>query len=176
METTDGGGSHVLPQPVTLRLPTEQSYFNEEKQFTCAWTPEADNGFVVPRIDRSIDPVFTDARVSPRLSTSVLVIPVDEDDKSPERQREPATIRFSQLSRYSAANVIRDAELQQAVVLPDRWYFHDPISQQCPRGKELARKENWARFNRKYSRDEISRDLSYLIVEEFMPDWYLMGR
>ena len=58
--------------------------------------------------------------MSPRLFTSVLVIPVDEDDKSPERQREPATIRFSQLSRYSAANVIREAELQEVVVLPDR--------------------------------------------------------
>lgn len=61
--------------------------------------------------DRSIDRFrLHGPRVSLR---SVLVIPVDKDDKSPETQREIATIRFEPRFRDTSP-VIHELKLQQS--------------------------------------------------------------
>lgn len=68
--------------------------------------------------DRSIDRFrLHGPRVSLR---SVLVIPVDKDDKSPETQREIATIRFEPRFRDTSP-VIHELKLQQSRRFT--WYF-----------------------------------------------------
>lgn len=85
--------------------------------------------------DRSIDRFrLHGPRVSLR---SVLVIPVDKDDKSPETQREIATIRFEPRFRDTSP-VIHELKLQQSRRFT--WYFSwlDPFVERKER-REIIR-------------------------------------
>lgn len=102
--------------------------------------------------DRSIDRFrLHGPRVSLR---SVLVIPVDKDDKSPETQREIATIRFEPRFRDTSP-VIHELKLQQSRRFT--WYFSwlDPFVERKER-REIIRSNRITIVTKSRNRDFYS--------------------
>lgn len=102
--------------------------------------------------DRSIDRFrLHGPRVSLR---SVLVIPVDKDDKSPEMQREIATIRFEPRFRDTSP-VIHELKLQQSRRFT--WYFSwlDPFVERKER-REIIRSNRITIVTKSRNRDFYS--------------------
>ena len=103
--------------------------------------------------DRSIDRFrLHGPRVSLR---SVLVIPVDKDDKSPETQREIATIRFEPRFREVTSPVIHELKLQQSRRFT--WYFSwlDPFVERKER-REIIRSNGITIVTKSRNRDFYS--------------------
>ena len=102
--------------------------------------------------DRSIDRFrLHGPRVSLR---SVLVIPVHKDDKSPETQREIATIRFEPRFRDTSP-VIHELKLQQSRRFT--WYFSwlDPFVERKER-REIIRSNRITIVTKSRNRDFYS--------------------